>query len=235
VQRDFCPGGALAVKDGDKIVPRLNRVIEAFTKASLPIFFTRDWHPRNHVSFNGHGGTWPPHCVKGTPGAEFHPKLKVPRGAIVVSKGTQAGSEAYSGFQGTALEKRLKQAGVREVFLGGLATDYCVKETVLDALDAGLKVKVFEDCVRGVDLRATDSQLALREVVARGARLVTSSDAVRRVTRVKKPSSRLERPRLGLHSMGVEKESTERAQSRQHGLVPSRRNQPAWFVRASEP
>lgn len=196
MQRDFCPGGALAVKDGDTVVPRLNRVVGAFTRASLPIFFTRDWHPGNHVSFKDHGGTWPPHCVKGTRGAGFHPKLRVPRGTVVVSKGTQAGSEAYSGFQGTDLEKRLKEAGVREVFLGGLATDYCVKETALDALDAGFKVKVLEDCVRGVDLHADDSELALREVVARGAGLVTSSDAVRLVTSVKKPSSRPKRPIL---------------------------------------
>jgi len=187
VQRDFCPGGALAVKDGDRVVPKLNRVIGAFTKASLPVFFVRDWHPRNHISFKDQGGIWPPHCVKGTPGAEFHPRLKVPRGAVVISKGTEARSEAYSGFQGTDLEKRLKEAGVRGIFLGGLTTDYCVKETSLDALDAGLKVNVLEDCIKGVNLRANDSELALRKVVARGARLVTSSDAVRLVARVRKP------------------------------------------------
>ncbi len=195
MQRDFCPGGALAVKDGDRVVPRLNNVIGAFTRASLPIFFTRDWHPRNHMSFKGQGGTWPPHCVRETPGAKFHRKLRVPRRAVVVSKGTEADLEAYSGFQGTDLEKRIKEAGVREVFLGGLATDYCVKETALDALDAGLKVRVLEDCVKGVDLRENDSELALREVVARGAGLVTSSDAVRLVTRVRKRSSRPKRPR----------------------------------------
>ncbi len=197
VQRDFCPGGALAVKDGDKVVPTLNRVIGAFTEASIPVFFTRDWHPRNHVSFKGQGGIWPPHCVKGTAGAEFHPKLRVPRGAVVVSKGTEADLEAYSGFEGTDLEKRLKEAGVREVFIGGLATDYCVKETSLDALGAGLKVKVLEDCVRGVNLRENDSELALREVAARGAGLVTSSDAVRLVTRaIKKRSLKPQRSRV---------------------------------------
>lgn len=190
MQRDFCPGGALAVKSGDRVVPRLNRVITAFTKASLPIFFTRDWHPRNHVSFKEQGGIWPPHCVMGTAGAEFHPKLRVPREAFVISKGTKADLEAYSGFQGTDLEKRLKEAGVREVFLGGLATDYCIKETSLNALDAGLKVKVLQDCVRGVNRREGDSELALREAVARGARLVTSSHAVGLVTRVRKPSSK---------------------------------------------
>ena len=197
VQRDFCPGGALAIKDGDRVVPKLNRVIRAFLMASLPVFFVRDWHPRNHMSFKDQGGIWPPHCVKGTPGAEFHPRLKVPLGAVVISKGTEARSEAYSGFQGTDLEKRLKKAGVREIFLGGLATDYCVKETSLDALDAGLKVNVLEDCIKGVNLRADDSELALQKIVARGARLVTSSDAMRLVIHaVKKPSTRSKRPRL---------------------------------------
>jgi nicotinamidase/pyrazinamidase len=189
IQRDFCPGGTLAIKDGDKVVPKINRVIRAFTGASLPIFFTRDWHPRNHISFKDQGGLWPPHCVKGTRGAEFHPKLMVPRGAVVISKGREADLEAYSGFQGTDLEKRLKEAGVREVFLGGLATDYCVKDTSLDALDVGLKVKILDDCVKGVNLHENDSELAIREVVARGAGLMTSSYAVRLVSRiVKKPS-----------------------------------------------
>jgi len=197
VQRDFCPGGAVAVEDGDMVVPRLNMVIGAFTNASLPIFFTRDWHPPNHMSFKGQGGTWPPHCVKETPGAEFHPKLEVPLGAVVVSKGTEADLEAYSGFQGTDLEKRIKETRVHEVFLGGLATDYCVKETALDALDAGLKVKVLEDCIRGVNLRGNDSELALREVVARGVALVTSLDAVRLVSRARISHPKPRHPRLG--------------------------------------
>ncbi|MGD0395864.1 MAG: nicotinamidase [Nitrososphaerales archaeon] len=197
VQRDFCPGGAVAVEDGDMVVPRLNMVIGAFTNASLPIFFTRDWHPPNHMSFKGQGGTWPPHCVKETPGAEFHPKLEVPLGAVVVSKGTEADLEAYSGFQGTDLEKRIKETRVHEVFLGGLATDYCVKETALDALDAGLKVKVLEDCIRGVNLRGNDSELALREVVARGVALVTSLDAVRLVSRARRSHPKPRHPRLG--------------------------------------
>ncbi len=196
VQRDFCPGGALAVKDGDRVVPKLNRVVEAFLRASLPVFFVRDWHPQNHMSFKDHGGIWPPHCVKGTPGAEFHPRLKVPRGAVVISKGTKACSEAYSGFQGTNLKKRLKETGLREIFLGGLTTDYCVKETSLDALEAGLKVNVLRDCIKGVNLRADDSELALREIVVRGAKLVTSSHAIDLVTRFRKPSSGPRGPRL---------------------------------------
>jgi len=203
VQRDFCPGGTLAVKGGDKVVPRLNKVIEAFTGASLPIFFTRDWHPPNHLSFVAEGGIWPPHCVKGTLGAEFHPKLRVPWGAVIISKGTIAGSEAYSAFQGTDLGKRLKELGTEEVLVGGLATEYCVKESALDALVAGLKVKVLRDGVRGVNLRNDDSELALKEVVARGARLITSSDAMRLVSRrtgklslvPKRPRSRPTAPR----------------------------------------
>lgn len=188
VQRDFCPGGALAVKDGDKVVPKLNRVIEAFKGSSLPVFFTRDWHPPRHISFKDQGGIWPPHCVKGSVGAKFHPKLNVPRGAVVISKGTKEDYEAYSGFQATDLEKRLTELGVQEIFIGGLATDYCVKESVLDALEAGLKVYVIKDGVRGVNLRACDSKVALQEVVAKGARLVTSSQAVRLVTRPQRPS-----------------------------------------------
>lgn len=182
VQRDFCPGGVLAINDGNKVVPKLNKVIGAFYRASLPIFFTRDWHPPNHVSFKAQGGTWPPHCVKGTPGADFHPRLKVPSGAFIVNKGTETSSEAYSAFQGTDLKKRLKELGVGEIILGGLATDYCVKESTLDALAAGLKVEILKDCIKGVDLYALDSELAIQEVVTRGARLITSSNAARLVT-----------------------------------------------------
>ena len=181
VQRDFCPGGALAVKHGNKVVPRLNKVIEAFSSASLPVYFTRDWHPPSHISFKDQGGKWPPHCVMGTPGAKFHQKLIVPSEAIVINKGTHADAEAYSGFQGTDLAKRLNDAGVGEIFVGGLATDYCVKESCLDALDAGFKVKVLKDCVMGVNLHENDSDLALREVADKGAELVTSSNAVKQV------------------------------------------------------
>jgi len=176
VQIDFCPGGALAVKGGDEVMPRLNNVIDAFSKISLPIFFTRDWHPPNHVSFKAQGGPWPPHCVMDTRGAKFHPELKLPAAAIIISKGTQPESKAYSGFQGTDLQKRLKDMGVGEVVLGGLATDYCVKASVLDALAAGFRVSILTDCVKGVDLHPSDSEVALREVVAKGARLVASSE-----------------------------------------------------------
>jgi nicotinamidase/pyrazinamidase len=181
VQRDFCPGGALAVKDGDKVVPRLDKVIEAFERAGLPIFFTRDWHPANHISFRSQGGIWPPHCVQNTLGAEFHQDLKVPQGATVISKGDKPKLEAYSGFQATDLEKRLKAKGVDEVFIGGLATDYCVKESSLDALRAGFAVELMQDCVMPVNVRPGDGDEALRAIRKQGAKIVNSDGVIKRV------------------------------------------------------
>lgn len=179
VQRDFCPGGSLAVKEGDKVVPNLNKVIAAFSRVGLPVFFTRDWHPRNHISFRSRGGTWPPHCVQGTPGAEFHPKLKIPSNAVVISKGTEPDLEAYSAFQGTDLANRLKELGMGEIILGGLTTDYCVRESSIDALAIGLKVDILKDCVRGVNLRPDDSKKALGEIISKGAKLISSKEAIR--------------------------------------------------------
>jgi nicotinamidase/pyrazinamidase len=189
VQRDFCPGGSLAVNHGDRVVPKLNKVIEAFQRAKLPIFFTRDWHPPDHSSFKSRGGTWPPHCVRGTTGAKFHPDLEVPPGSVIISKATDSRFEAYSGFQGTDLEKQLRDRHVDEVFLGGLATDYCVKESSLDALRAGFGVNVLRDCVKGVNLRRNDSALAMRAVEERGARLVTSEEAIKQSQRAAMKSS----------------------------------------------
>jgi nicotinamidase/pyrazinamidase len=179
VQRDFCPGGALAVREGDKIIPSLNEIIGGFESLGLPIFFTRDWHPPNHISFRGRGGIWPPHCVKGTKGAELHPDLKITPDAVIISKGYDPSAEAYSGFQGTDLDERLKESGVGELFIGGLATDYCVKETVLDARRAGFKVEVLEDCVRAVDAKPGDGVKALADMKRAGAILTTSAAAVK--------------------------------------------------------
>ncbi|MDG6901453.1 MAG: nicotinamidase [Nitrososphaerota archaeon] len=177
VQRDFCPGGSLAVEDGDEIVAPLNRAITAFERLGLPVLFTRDWHPHNHISFAAQGGPWPPHCVQGTPGADFQPGLLVPRSAVVISKGDRPSSEAYSGFQGTDLGARLKKHGVDEVYLGGLATDYCVKESALDALRAGFRVNLLEDCVRAVNAKAGDGSRALEEMKAAGVVLTTAEAA----------------------------------------------------------
>ena len=163
------------------MVNRLNKVIEAFERQGLPIFFTRDWHPADHISFRSRGGTWPPHCVQGTRGARFHPNLRIPATAVVVSKGTSRDAEAYSGFQGTDLEGRLKKLDVDAVFLGGLTTDYCVRETTLDARTAGFSVTVMEDCTRAVDAKPGDGAKALAEMRSAGAKLATSEEVVRRV------------------------------------------------------
>ena len=181
VQMDFCPGGALAVKHGDQVVSRLNKVVEAFESLGAPVFFTRDWHPQDHISFRSQGGPWPPHCVQGSPGARFHPDLLVPRDARVISKGDRPSAEAYSGFQGTDLGAQLKGLGVKELFIGGLATDYCVRETALDALRAGFSVVLLRDCVRPVDARRGDGARALAEIQKAGARLTISSKAVGRL------------------------------------------------------
>ena len=163
------------------MVPKLNRIIEAFEHQSLPMFFTRDWHPADHVSFRSRGGIWPPHCVQGTPGAEFHSGLRIPKTAVIISKGSSRDAEAYSGFQGTDLEERLKSIGVDEIFLGGLTTDYCVRETTLDARKAGFSVTVIEDCIRAVDAKPGDGDRALADMRRAGAKLATSSEVVKRL------------------------------------------------------
>lgn len=183
VQRDFCPGGALAVAHGEKVIPRVNELVRAFERAGLPIFFTRDWHPANHVSFRARGGPWPPHCVQGTPGASFHPSLEVPADAVVVDKGTLQGEDAYSGFQGTDLARRLHGLGVKQIYVAGLATDYCVKNTVLDGMAQGFETYVITDCVKGVNLKRTDSASALRVMTSHGAKRTTSGRVVKSALR----------------------------------------------------
>ena len=172
LQNDFCPGGSLAVPDGDKIVPVVNDLIERFSRARLPIFATQDWHPENHVSFKAQGGLWPPHCVQNTPGAEFHPGLRLPDSATVISKADSEEKDAYSGFEGTDLAARLEETGVDRIVVCGLATDYCVRATALDGLKAGLAVTVVEDAVRGVDVQPGDAEKALAKLQKAGASLV---------------------------------------------------------------
>ena len=179
VQRDFCPGGALPVRGGDRIIPGINRVTSAFARAGLPVFFTRDWHPKDHISFRSQGGRWPAHCVQGTAGAEFHPALRIPAGAVVISKGDDPRAEAYSGFQGTDLKARLKELGVKKVFLCGLATDYCVRETTIDARHAGFAVDVMEDCTRPVNAKPRDGDRAVSVMRSAGAKMTTSSAVIR--------------------------------------------------------
>lgn len=178
VQKDFCPGGALPVAEGDKVVPVLNEYIKRFSRSGAAVYATRDWHPNNHISFKARGGPWPPHCVQRTEGAKFHPNLKLPEGTRIVSKGSDPDSEAYSGFEGTSLEKLLKDRGVNRVFIGGLATDYCVKNTVLDALKAGFDVVLLEDASRGVNIKSRDSEEAIEEMTKKGAMRARTSDFV---------------------------------------------------------
>ncbi len=170
MQRDFMPGGALPVPEGDSIVPALNRYIDLFFGKGLPIFFTRDWHPENHISFKEQGGVWPPHCVQNTEGAMFHKDLKIPPdNRFIISKGTSPDFDAYSGFQGTVLESLLKERGVRRVFVGGVATDYCVKNTVIGALNLGFEVFLLLDGVKGVDVKPGDSERAIDLMLSGGA------------------------------------------------------------------
>jgi len=175
VQRDFLPGGALGVPEGDEVVAPLNRLIEAFAAAGLAVFYSRDWHPANHCSFRAQGGPWPPHCVAGTEGAGFARELVVLPSSIVVSKATTPERDAYSAFQGTALAAQLRAIGVKHVFVGGLATDYCVRATVLDARKHGFEVEVVEDAIRAVEVEPGDGARALSDMQEQGARLMNSS------------------------------------------------------------
>jgi len=176
VQKDFCTGGALPVPEGEKIVPVLNEYIKKFQAAGALIVATRDWHPPNHSSFKNHGGIWPPHCIQETPGAEFHPDLKLPEETKIISKATSADKEAYSGFDGTDLEKELRNAGIQRLFIGGLATDYCVKSTVLDALRLGFETVLLFDAIKGVNVNPGDSERAIREMLEKGAKKGLLSD-----------------------------------------------------------
>lgn len=179
VQNDFLPGGTLAVAEGDAVVPVLNRYIAGFERRRLPIIATRDWHPPDHCSFRVQGGPWPPHCIAGTHGAEFAMDLALPPGTRLISKATRADTEAYSGFEGTDLASRLRLLHCTRVFIGGLTTDYCVKESTLDALEAGFEVVVLEDATRAVDVHPGDGQRALQEILRRGARAACVDQVLR--------------------------------------------------------
>jgi nicotinamidase/pyrazinamidase len=172
VQNDFCPGGALPVPEGDRVVPILNQYIARFQSTGSPIFATRDWHPPDHISFKQRGGIWPPHCIQGTDGARFHPELRLPEKTQVISKGTHPTTEAYSGFQGTDFADRLRSSGVRRLFVGGLATDYCVKSTVLDGAREGFEVYFLEDASRGVEVNRGDTRRSIDEMKSAGARAI---------------------------------------------------------------
>ncbi|MBM4271631.1 MAG: nicotinamidase [Deltaproteobacteria bacterium] len=180
VQNDFLLGGALGVPGGDKIISPLNRVIEVFRKNGLPVFFSRDWHPPDHCSFKSQGGPWPPHCVRNTSGADYPPGLNIPEGAIIISKGTEKDSEQYSTFYGRDKEGNTKsdlmrKLGIKRVFIAGLATDYCVLNSVNDALAEGYEVSVLTDAIAAVDVNPGDGARALEEMVKKGAKIISSA------------------------------------------------------------
>jgi nicotinamidase/pyrazinamidase len=168
VQNDFCPGGALAVPDGDAVVAQVNRL----AADSSFVVATRDWHPVDHGSFADQGGVWPVHCVAGTPGAELH--AGIDRGLIdaVVDKGQAPDREGYSGFEGTELARLLREHDVDAVDVAGLALDYCVKATALDAQRAGLDVTVHRGATRAVEVQPGDGERAVEELRAAGVRVV---------------------------------------------------------------
>jgi nicotinamidase/pyrazinamidase len=184
IQNDFCPGGALGVPDGDAIIPRVNRTIALFERRGLPFLFSRDWHPRVTKHFKEFGGAWPAHCVQGTKGARFHGDLEIPKGALVLSKGMDPEQDSYSAFQaftdrGRDLESTLHELDVGELFVCGLATDYCVRATALDGLRRGLEVRVLRDAIRGVDLKPGDSDMAIKEMRLNGIRFSESRGLAR--------------------------------------------------------
>jgi nicotinamidase/pyrazinamidase len=171
-QVDFCPGGALGVPGGDGIFPGVNRAARL-----LPLVVaSRDWHPAGHCSFQAQGGPWPAHCLAGSEGAEFHAALDREPIQTVFSKGTDLHRDAYSAFEGTGLTGWLRDRGVRRLFVAGLATDYCVRASVLDALGEGFEVVVLEDAIGAVDVRPGDGERALSEMRAAGAALGRSDE-----------------------------------------------------------
>ena len=174
VQNDFCPGGSLAVTRGDDVVSPLNKLIEEFLERGEPVFKSRDWHPEKTKHFAAYGGTWPVHCVQNTKGAEFHPDLIDDMHIRVISKGL-GDEDSYSAFDGTDLALQLRRLGVEEVWVGGLATDYCVKNTVLDAVKEGFRVKALEDAMRAVEVNPGDGERAIAEMRDAGAEVISSS------------------------------------------------------------
>lgn len=200
LQNDFCPNGALPVAQGDITIDIANAAIAVAQKAGMPVIASQDWHPANHLSFAAnHPGAvvgergelaglaqtwWPVHCVQGTRGAEFHPRLHREAFDAVIQKGTQTDIDSYSAFfdngkrAATALDDLLRQRGITQLTIMGLATDYCVKYTVLDALTLGYDVQIVEQGCRGVNLQPGDSEAALVEMVAHGARRISLADFI---------------------------------------------------------
>jgi nicotinamidase/pyrazinamidase len=181
VQNDFCPGGALAVPEGDHVIPVINRLASRVSALGFPVYASRDWHPANSRHFAVNGGAWPVHCVAGTSGARLHPDLDLPPGTLIITKGVGPEEDGYSDFDGNiagrgSLLADLRARGITELIVGGLATEYCVRATVLDARRAGFDVVVVTDGIRAIDQAPGDGQRALDEMVAAGATTSRGAD-----------------------------------------------------------
>lgn len=181
VQNDFCPDGALPVKNGDRIIEPLNKMMNYARKNRWPIFSSRDWHPPESKHFKPLGD-WPIHCVQDSYGAQFHPNLKISGTDYIVSKGTDPNENGYSPFEGKAyfrpLDELLRYFKIKEIYIGGLATDYCVKAAVLDARRLGYKTYVLTDACRAVNLKPGDEVRALSEMANAGAQFITTSEVI---------------------------------------------------------
>jgi nicotinamidase/pyrazinamidase len=169
IQNDFLPGGALGIRGGEEILPVLGNYIRRFRARSLPIFLTRDWHPFDHCSFAHRGGVWPVHCVAGSPGTLTPPSFPTPNSAVIIYKATDRNQEAYSAFQNTSLDRQLRDLCVRRLFIGGLATDYCVLNSVKDARTKGYDVCLLMDGIKAVNLQPDDGRRAEEEMIDLGA------------------------------------------------------------------
>ena len=181
VQNDFCPGGALQIRDGDKVIAPLNYAAQIFSAAALPVLTSRDWHPPQTHHFREFGGDWPVHCVAGTTGADFHPDLRLPEGTMILAKGIDPTLDGYSAFEavgadGRQLAELLAELGVQRLYIGGLATDYCVLATTLEARQRGLAVTVLTDAIAGVESRPGDATTALAKMKRAGAELASVAD-----------------------------------------------------------
>ncbi|MEO7003286.1 MAG: isochorismatase family protein [Ktedonobacterales bacterium] len=183
VQNDFCPDGKLAVPQGDTVVPVLNEYIKKAVALGMPVYASRDWHPAHTTHFAQEGGPWPEHCIQDSDGAKFHLKLKLPPGAVIVTKGDNELDDGYSAFQGhlangQSLFEALQDSSdpsqrVTRVYVGGLATDYCVERTVLSALESGLAVVWLRDASLPVEITPGDGEAAEKEMLTAGATAIT--------------------------------------------------------------
>lgn len=200
IQIDFLPGGALPVEGGDEIIPVINDYVGRFEEAGGHVLASRDWHPTNHTSFKAQGGPWPPHCIQNTEGAKFSPNLKLPKNTLIISKATDPKHEAYSVFDATNLTTELQTLGVKRLFVAGLATDYCIVNTVLDARKLGYPTVVLMDATRGINVQPGDVNRAVESMLKSGAEQAVVEDfpdmGDELSTEIAKPDELAEKPTL---------------------------------------